>query len=385
MLVPSHGAPLSLRGLLTALLILLALTACSTTQRVTQQRLMAPEHVEVAQLRDLAIIEFTGNAGTELTRDVTGRLEDLRVEGAPFFSLAGPMRLHSSRDADFGSVEHAEALDFGRRMETRGVLLGRARMRSSVDLEPAKVWEECADYSKKQKRCKKRESKVRHCGRASVDFAYRVQALEVETGRVVYDPPLQELSDDRSECRTAKLKDSERNSEEVHDMMHAAEDRLRRKLMDQAAQRIHHDISPYYVSVQLEFLKKSDALQGLQAERFAVGAGLVGEGQIESACGIWRNLELQGASDLALSYNLAACAEHREDYARARTLYDDTQRHADLLLRSPAARDGSAAPAQPVQRNYSFKDWAELIAKARSRVAGLEYTEETMRMILETP
>lgn len=359
-----------LGGLLAA-----ALTACSSTQEVAQRKQVAPRHLELSCLRDLAVVEFAGNAGPELSREMARRLDEVYVDGAPLFRVSGPMRLQS-----FGQASQQEALEFGRRMESRGVILGEAVLDVDTKFDAPQAVETCKKYSSKRKRCVEKVTEIRLCGRVSADLHYRLRAAEVASGRVIYDPPRRRLTDDRSECRRSELAQAKYNEIELESLLRKEEAALRRGLMAEAAEQIHRDIAPYFITVSVAFLKAPDSLEGVAAERFEVAADLVGDGRIEAACGIWKNMVLQGVHDLAVGYNLGACAEHAGDYDLAREIYNRTARHADLQLQPAAPLDGSgSATAEEVKHSYSFREWSELLARAQDRLGRVQDGQEALQ------
>ena len=361
-------------GLLMGGLLAAALTACSSTQEVAQRKQMAPRHLELSRLRDLAVVEFTGNAGPELSREMARRLDEVTIDGAPLFRVSGPMRLRS-----FGGTSQQEALAFARRMDSRGVILGEAVLDIDTRFDAPQTVETCKTYSSKRKRCVEKITEIRLCGRVSADLRYRLRGAEVAGGRLVYDPAPRRLTDEHAKCRRSNLEQAKYEQIELENLLRKEEADLRRRLMAKAAEEIHRDIAPYFITVSVAFLKAPDSLAGPAAERFEVAADLVGEDRIEAACGIWKNQVLQGARDLALGYNLGACAEHAGDYDLARQIYNQTARQADLQLQSAAPLDGSGPATTEVKHSYSFKEWSELLARARDRLGRVQDGQEALQ------
>ena len=55
------------RPTLPALLAAMLLAACGSTQQIARQQMMAPENLELAMRRDIAVVEFTGEGGQDLS------------------------------------------------------------------------------------------------------------------------------------------------------------------------------------------------------------------------------------------------------------------------------------------------------------------------------
>ncbi len=369
----------SSRHLLPALilgLLALSLAACGSTRNIATQRVIAPENLELAKRKTLAMVEFNGDLGPRLSRRLAKRLAQVRVEGERLFDLTGPVTLHAGSDHDVEVAGSGEAVALARKLGARAVIGGHAALRRETDYEVPEVQEDCVKYAdKKKKKCSKTEPVIHHCAELSVALKYSVLAVETDSGRPIYDPGVRRLVERERECIRYPAEEAYYGVELLEEKVDDVAAGLRRELLDQAVARIHRDIAPYREAVTITFLSEPDALPEAPAERFGVAAELVNNRRFEAGCEIWRNMVEAGLRDTALTYNLAACAEQEESYGVARRLYALTQRYADEL-------QGRAASEE---RNYGYEDWAKLVAKAQDRVGWLYRSQQAMDVLRTEP
>ena len=351
-------------------LLALSLAACSSTRNIATQRIIAPENLEVARLKTLAMVEFEGELGPRLSRRLAKRLAEVRVDGQRLFDLTGPITLHA------GGSQDVEAVALARKLDARAAIRGRADLRRETDYEVPVVLEDCVKYAdKKKKKCIETQPVILHCAELSVTLDYSVLASDAASARPIYDPGATRLVERDRECIRYP-------AEQAHDGVELLEGRvddlaagLRRELLDQAVERIHRDIAPYPETVTITFLSEPDTLAEAPAERFGAAADLVKDRRIEAGCEIWRNMVEGGLRDPALTYNLAACAEQEESYGVAGRLYALTRRYADELQGQAGAEE----------RNYDYEDWAKLVAKAQDRVGRLYRSQQAMDVLRTKP
>ena len=74
-------------GLIASGLAAAFLSACSSTQQISRQQMMAPENMELAMRGDIAVVEFTGEGGQDVANRLSASLERVRLEGRPVFEV----------------------------------------------------------------------------------------------------------------------------------------------------------------------------------------------------------------------------------------------------------------------------------------------------------
>ena len=112
---PQHGSAIGLPAILTLGLLALSLAACGTSSNFANQRLVAPENLEVTKRKTLAMVEFTGDAGGRLSRSLARRLARVRIDGDRLLEVTGPVALRAGGDRDTDEVGSEKAVALGRR------------------------------------------------------------------------------------------------------------------------------------------------------------------------------------------------------------------------------------------------------------------------------
>ncbi|NNG02949.1 MAG: hypothetical protein HKM95_02475 [Inquilinus sp.] len=360
-------------GIAALALAAIALSACSSTQQVSHQRMMAPVNMEVAERREVAVVEFTGEGGQQISDRLAATLENVRLNGQPVFRVDGPVRLHRGRHASIGNVDRADALDYARSVGAGAVVMGQADFDTDTQLREPDVSESCVTRDQLGN-CVKTAIEIRQCVDITVSLTYAAEALDTATGSPIYNRRPGDLKDRTTECLSTGDNPALLITRLMNNDFERSVAGLRNQLIARAAADIHRDIAPYAETFQVAFLREPDTATGAAAAEFEQANDLVGAGQAEAACAVWQRMARSGVSDLALSYNLAACAENSGNYRAAMEAYDAVD---TMIFRMP--RSGGGDP------NYDLEDWAGLLSAARGRVARLHESEETLAVFAGAP
>ena len=352
-------------------LVALSLGACSSTHEVVTQRIIAPENLEVAKLRSVVMVEFTGDVGTRLSRDLASRLAQLRIDGKRFFAVTGPITLHSGIDGEVDGEGGGEMVSIARKLSARAVIRGRAKLGRDVTYELPDLQKDCLLRSKNGKSCIKKYHYYSHCADIVVKLKYSVLATEVATNRRIYDPGRRKLIERGRGCVRYPAGRVLTGVAILNEELDKVTNELGAALVAEAAELIHRDIAPYRKSVSVSFLSEPDALPDAPADRFGLAADWVENRRFEAGCAIWRKMVEAGQRDPALTFNLGACAEQEENYRAARQFYALTQRYVDQLRARGSNED----------RNYSNNDWAEHLAEAQNRLGLLQRSQQAMKIL----
>ena len=360
----------------------------SDTQQISEppvpayQQVMAPPNLAVAQVGDLAVFQFRGNGGEQVTRRLVSRLKAAQLNGAPLFRIIGPTRLPQVARDDNGMIERANAIAFGRKSGVRGVLFGEAMLKSDVRLEPPAVRRNCARFV--EGTCVQYRTSTSVCAEVIARLAFTPQVLRVDGGQPLYAPDLRTFREQGRECRSFAAGNAFEAAELLKHEIRTNITDVQRRLIDRVAEAVFSDIAPQVKTFRVDFMKQADALQGDADARFNEIAGLARSGRIEEACRLWQEMAQSGVKDLAVTYNLAACAEHRRDFAAALTLYEAAYRHMDVAFKVDLQGNPEAVEAAE-EHNYTLKHWADLLERSQQRVVELQYSREAMEQLARNP
>lgn len=356
-----------------ALLCIILLSGCGYPRNVGLEQMMPPSELGVARLHDVAVIEFSGDGGVLVANHLAGSLRRVRVDGREFFTIRGPARLESRRARSDSYFAPAVAIDHARRSNARGVLVGQADIIVDEEVLPPQIAETCllADAAGI---CLKTSVETTQCIWITVTLDYAARALDAATGRSVYDFSQSRLADSVTECDTTDGDPTELVDRMLHDGFDPAVDLIARQLTQTAANTIHEEIVPHPETFFVAFLTEADRLEGPLAEEFEAAAGLVTYRDTDAACDAWRGMARRGVSDLAISYNLAACDENEGRYLAALNSYGALYRR---IFQAPVGDPDEAG----VESNYDRDDWAGLLAEARERVSQIYDADQTMSQL----
>ena len=353
------------------------LSACSSTQEISRQQMMAPENLELAMRGDVAVVEFTGEGGQDVADRLSASLERVRLQGQPVFDVHGPVRMHSGRTTAIGNVDPAEARDYARSVGAEALLMGQTSYDTNTELLPPQTSETCKSRDSAGA-CLSTMIEVTQCAEITVTMDFAAQGLDVETGETIYNPRPGRASRSTTECVSTGENPALLITRLMNNDYGRSVDRLRTQLAQNAADRIHRDISPYPETFQVSFLREGDNLPQAQEAMFEQASDLVGDGQPGAACSVWQRMAQSGVRDPAVSYNLAACAEDAGNFQAAMEAYEAVYR---MVFHTPLQSTGQ----ETAEANYELNDWAELLSEARARVRRRHDARETLNTLAGPP
>ncbi len=366
------------RGLIVSALAAASLAACSNTQEIARQQMMAPENMEVAMRGDVAIVEFTGEGGQAVADQLSASLERVQLEGRPVFDVHGPIRLHSGRSVSIGNVDPAEALDFARSVDAEAVLMGQTSYDSNTELLPPQTTETCKTRNSAGQ-CINLQVEVRQCAEITVTMDFAAQAMDANTGRTIYEARPARAARSTTECLSTGDDPAYLITRLLNNDFGRSVDNLRAQLAQNAADRIHRDIAPYPQTFRVSFLNEGDRLGEAQQAQFEQASDLIGNGQVGAGCSVWERMTRSGVRDPAVAYNLAACAEEAGNFRAASEAYESVYR---MVFHTPL-QDTGATPV--VESTYDLEDWADVLTEARGRVRRRYEAEENLVVLTGTP
>ncbi len=322
----------------------LALAACAPTVRVSKLR---PARIDAAaHLNKITVLTFEGQYGQLISRRLKTTLEDIYVDGEPYFSIVG--------EDDFYSI--ASGQECGTYREEKQMLsLAKATGADAV-LAGSVTESSCSAeiYEEKETRCvqravlKKGEKPVCTqwakffipCVKSTATYEFKVRLVEIETGQYIYTDSFSStqqgdacLRDKNSSSYGATL--IELAGPRISPRRCRAEskeyliDKAYEDAVAKAERKIPRSIAPYYESTKITLMTSTKGIRGDKAKPlFTRAIKLAGNRNLTTACTLWKEAAATSPESASISYNLGVCAEFKKEPELAERFY---QKAADLL------------------------------------------------------
>ena len=262
--------------------------------RVNTETLAPAKSREMTGIRRLAVLDFSGHGGRELSRDVEAALVGIRVRGAPHFTMVDREALTAVLQemglAQSQIIEPKTAAQIGKLIGAEAMVLGTvqdARVEDSVYTETR---EACAD-----KKCRRTYTRRVFCTRRDVHVAFTPKVVRVSSGQIIASEPLRQR-------RVRRACPGDRALESGATLINQA----RQHAIEDFAQLI----APHVIQDRLAVLSK-DSTKPPSAVKAQLAAGVrwAKEGRLDRACPVWKETYTLYPHGYALPYNLGLCAE----------------------------------------------------------------------------
>ena len=308
------------------LLALASWTLLSCAAPAVKTDVLAPaKSSEASKIREIAVIPFDGPNGKELSADLGATLAGVILEEKPYFMVVDPSRVEKvlkeqgisqistmgeSAVAQVGKLVGAKGVYTGTVTEvtvkntpfteTRQVCVQSQVTRQTQDKSPE---QNCIKWNKLSVDCLKREGIV----------SFNARLINVETGKVVYRTNITEdaASSICQDSKTPSLKS------EV-DLVLRARERVK--------MTFRKEVAPSYIVFDIPLMESKEGINSKEAEqRLEQGLDSVKRGRLDRACELWETGSQISPQSPSLIYNLAVCAETREDWKTSSDLYKKAQ------------------------------------------------------------
>lgn len=295
------------------------LTACAAP-KVAITTLEPGSSTEAARLRTIAVFPFNGPGGVTMTAEVEAMLAGIRLGDKQYFQVVS----RSDLDKVFSELKLSISGDFhpedvvqvGMLTGARGIYTGQVTVRSVTDSRYQVERRVCNTTDGKGK-CTGWGTKKIPCIRRTALLDVTPRLIEVQSGRVVFSELYREQREE-SGC-----KDDGNPLSAPEEMLSQAQQKI--------LERMRKDIAPYYRTVEVRLLERTDGLQGSDQQAFDNALEFAKARRFERACSIWQQISEKNAETAALQHNLGVCAEANGDLEAALKLIVQ----ADTLLAKP--------------------------------------------------
>ena len=181
---------LLLQVVVLILLILPFFLSC-TPIRVNTETLAPAKSREMTGIRRIAALDFNGQGGLELSRDVESTLVGIRMKGERHFTVVDRESLanvlHEMGLAERKIVASKTAAKIGQLIGAEAIVLGTVQDAVVNDDFYMAEREVCSD-----KKCRYRTTRLVFCTKREVHYAFTPKVVRVSSGQIVTSEPLRE-------------------------------------------------------------------------------------------------------------------------------------------------------------------------------------------------
>ena len=310
---------------LAFLLALASWTLISCSTPVVKTEVLAPARsFEASKIREIAVLPFDGPNGKELSSDLGATLAGVILEEKPYFILADPARvekiLKEQGISQVGTMGESAVAQVGKLLGAKGVYTGMVtamavknspftevrrvcvQSRSTTQTVSKSPEENCINWNKYSVECLKKEGIV----------SFTARLINVETGKVVYQTNVSE------DAGSSICQDSKTHPPGEMDLILRAKDR--------AKMTFRKEVAPSFIVFDIPLMESKEGLNSKEAEqKLEQGLESVKRGRLDRACELWETGSQISPQSPSLVYNLAVCAETREDWKTSSDLYKKAQ------------------------------------------------------------
>jgi len=315
----------------------LTLVACAPTVRVSKLR---PARISAAaHLDKITVLTFEGPNGKQVSRRLKETLEDIYVDGEPYFHIVGEDTFY-----ELASGKRCRAC----RKEKHMLSLARATGADAV-LAGSVTESSCTAelYEEKETRCtqltvfKKDEKPVCTqwadfyipCVKNTATYEFEVRLVEITTGHYLYTDSFSSTRQGNAcpknrsagsyratliELTGSRQSQSQCRADWKKELINIAyEDAIA-----SAEKKIPQSIAPYYVSTKIPLMTSTKGIRDAKAkDLFTRAIKLARTRNLTTACRLWKEGAAASPESASLSYNLGVCAEFKKDLKLAKQFY----------------------------------------------------------------
>ena len=274
----------------------LAVPGTVTAEVLTVEGVYAARQSGAVEVREIAVERFGGDVGEELAIALADRLEAVRLDREPYFTiLAGQARRYGY------STGETAARDYG-----------AATMRGTASGEILDI----RDGTKKRTRCVRRDERkkcveekveVYRCRKLAVRFDPSVRLIAREGGTL--------YAADDTLTRAQRYCDDDKSEPSANAMM--------QEMVDEFAVRVRYDLAPEYRRENVRIMESRKGLEREDSASFKDAVRLTKTDQA-GACGQFEALLAANPDHGSLLFNAGLCAEREDRLEDAILLYERT-------------------------------------------------------------
>ena len=300
-----------------------ALVSCSAPVMKTSV-LAPPKFSEASKIREIAFLPFDGPNGKELSAELGTTLAGVFIEEKPYFTLVDQTRvekiLTEQGISQTGTMGESAVAQVGKLVGAKGVYTGvvtSLAVKNSHFTETRRVCVQSKSTYQTQSRspeenCIKWNNYSIDCVKKDGVVSFTARLIEVETGKVIYRTSVSE------EAASSTCMDSKTPPPNEVELVLRAKDR--------AKLTFQKEVAPSYIVFDFPLMESKEGVNSKEAEQLLdQGLDSVKRGRLDKACELWETGSRIAPQSPSLTYNLALCAETREDWKTSADLYKKAQ------------------------------------------------------------
>jgi len=335
------------------------LTACAPTVRLSK---LKPAKVSTAaHLNKITVLTFEGKDGHEISRRLKEMLEDIYVDGEPYFSVVSEDTFYDRASGKQCKTcrDEKHLLTLAKATGADAVLAGSVTENSCTAELFEKKETRCIEKTIFKKgeapECTKWGEFYRPCVKNTASYGFHVRLVEIQTGHYLYTDSFQSkwqstTCRDNIEQRAYYGRSSSRSYRSTLRELAGARRALRcrpeweKELLNKAfnaayskaEQEIPHNIAPYYESTRIPLMTSNKGIKDAKAKALlSNGVKLARNRNLTTACTLWKEAIEINPESPSLTYNLGVCAEFKNKLGLAEDLYKKAAaqhgEHADAI------------------------------------------------------
>lgn len=312
-----------------AALLLGSLAGCAP---MISARVMKPAEVNVSAYKNVAVADFDGQHGNDISRGIEQTLTQVRHDGEPYFKLVARDQLQKVMKEQSlqltGAIDPSQTSKIGQVLGVDAIITGNV---SSYRTQDANFRETRTESYKCGEKWCSREYEV-PCTQRDAYVSFNVNFIGVETGAI-------EVSDsEESQLVAQQCKDTgDKAGSALANALSGnkyvpmqSPEKMLRQAADQCVASFVRKITPHYVT-QTVSLKKGDddapmffysnEEQAL-SDTMKAGVEYAKSGVWQQAIGSWDEAVKQKPTCAACHYNLGFGYEMKGDFQRAKEMYE---------------------------------------------------------------
>lgn len=286
---------------------LAALLGCAP--KITTSVLMPSKADGISSLRNVAVLPFAGNYGTQITPSAENVLVTAEVNGSRYFKVADRQNLNrvisEQKLQVSGITDEIAAVKLGRLVGVQGIFTGTAD--SSVG---------SSNYTETRTKCAGSDSKGKCtsfydytvvCTRKKATITFIPKLIDVSTAQVVYSENITGEAEDK------RCQDSGIGLLSDYELLKSAE--------NSAMDEFRTQVAPYTANVRLTLLTDKRGLDGDGKDLLKSAQKFAEAERLDRACAMWQEGAAKYPQSPSFLYNLGLCRETEAKYEEALELY----------------------------------------------------------------
>ena len=286
---------------LVGCVVVALLAGCETPGGVNVMTVAPASNTGAAQLRDVAVIGFSGQGGEEFTAALESKLAGATFDNRSYFNVVDRQTVRGLTKTRGASAQDvAQVIAFGDSLGVNGVFFGDVINRSVDASSRRETRNECVEWDGIFD-CERREERTITCYDLAANFSAIPKLVNVRTGEIVYTANISEKAEE-TYCEGDKP---------------VSQEELLGRAMNAVLEDIRNAVAPRNMMVKVELIEEATFEVPEHQAQFDGAIAFANEGRFDRACGTFLVLGDLYPEYLPVAFNQAVCAESQGDFEGA--------------------------------------------------------------------